>query len=59
MSFRAFAGPADFSTMIACANASFAAEQTEFFRTIRDVPTSSCQRATWASLTPVAISRLT
>ncbi|CAN7390476.1 GNAT family N-acetyltransferase [Variovorax sp. LjRoot178] len=35
--FRAFAGPADFAAMVACANASFAADQTGFFRTVDDV----------------------
>ncbi|MDM0027371.1 GNAT family N-acetyltransferase [Variovorax saccharolyticus] len=37
MSFRAFAGPSDFEAMVACANASFAADQTGFFRTVEEV----------------------
>lgn len=35
--FRAFAGPPDFEAMVACANASFAADQTGFFRTVEAV----------------------
>lgn len=35
--FRAFAGPTDFEAMVACANASFAADQTGFFRKVEDV----------------------
>lgn len=35
--FRAFAGPSDFEAMVACANASFAADQTGFFRKVDDV----------------------
>ena len=35
--FRAFAGPADFAAMVACANASFAADQTEIVRTVEEV----------------------
>ncbi|MGO4391168.1 GNAT family N-acetyltransferase [Variovorax sp. M-6] len=35
--FRAFAGPSDFEAMVACANASFAADQTGFFRKVEDV----------------------
>jgi GNAT superfamily N-acetyltransferase len=37
LTFRAFAGPSDFPAMVACANASFAADQTRFFRTVDDV----------------------
>lgn len=35
--FRAFSGSADFQAMVACANASFAADQTGFFRTVDEV----------------------
>jgi GNAT superfamily N-acetyltransferase len=35
--YRAFAGPADFEAMVACANASFAADQTGFFSKVEDV----------------------
>jgi mycothiol synthase len=37
MRFRAFAGPSDFEAMVACANASFAADQTGIFRRVEDV----------------------
>ena len=37
MRFRAFAGPSDFEATVACANASFAADQTGFFRKVEDV----------------------
>lgn len=37
VTFRAFAGPSDFEAMVACANASFAADQTGFFRKVEDV----------------------
>ncbi|MFC7461214.1 GNAT family N-acetyltransferase [Hydrogenophaga defluvii] len=35
--YRAFAGPSDFEAMVACANASFAADQTGWFRRVDDV----------------------
>lgn len=35
--YRAFAGPGDFKAMVACANASFAADETGFFRTVDEV----------------------
>lgn len=35
--FRPFARPADFAPMVACANASFAADGTGFFRTVDEV----------------------
>jgi len=35
--FRAFAGPADFPAMAACANASFAADRRDIVRTVEDV----------------------
>lgn len=35
--FRAFAGSSDFEAMVACANASFAADQTGVFRMVEDV----------------------
>ncbi len=35
--FRGFAGPSDFPAMVACANASFAADDTGFFRTVDDM----------------------
>ena len=37
VTFRPFAGPSDFPAMVACANASFAADQTGFFRTVEEV----------------------
>lgn len=37
VTFRPFAGPSDFPAMVACANASFALDQTRFFRTVDDV----------------------
>lgn len=37
VTFRPFAGPADFKAMVACANASFDADETGFFRTVEDV----------------------
>ncbi|CAN7611732.1 GNAT family N-acetyltransferase [Acidovorax sp. LjRoot129] len=37
VTFRVFAGPADYPAMVACANASFAADQTRFFRTVEEV----------------------
>ena len=37
VSFRGFAGPSDFEAMVACANASFAADETGFFRTVEEV----------------------
>jgi mycothiol synthase len=37
LTFRAFAGPSDFEAMVACANASFAADETGFFRTVEEV----------------------
>lgn len=37
VTFRPFAGPSDFPAMVACANASFAADETRFFRTVEDV----------------------
>lgn len=35
--FRAFAGAADFEAMVACANASFAADETGYLRKVEDV----------------------
>jgi GNAT superfamily N-acetyltransferase len=35
--FRAFAGPADFPAMVACANASFAADRLDIVRTVEEV----------------------
>lgn len=35
--YRAFSGPGDFQAMVACANASFAADQTGFFRTLDEI----------------------
>ncbi len=35
--FRAFAGPSDYPAMVACANASFAADQIELIRTVDDL----------------------
>ncbi|WP_341912450.1 GNAT family N-acetyltransferase [Polaromonas sp. YR568] len=37
VTFRAFAGPSDFEAMVACANASFAADQSEITRTVEDM----------------------
>lgn len=37
ITLRPFAGPEDFEAMVACANASFAADGTGFFRTVEDV----------------------
>lgn len=37
VTFRPFAGPADYPAMVACANASFVADGTGFFRTVEDV----------------------
>ena len=36
LKFRAFAGPSDYPAMVACANASFAADQIELIRTVDD-----------------------
>lgn len=35
--FRAFVGPSDFKAMVACANASFAADKMDIFRTVEDM----------------------
>ena len=37
VTFRAFAGPSDFEAMVACANASLAADQSEIIRTVADM----------------------
>ncbi|KRC21908.1 GNAT family N-acetyltransferase [Acidovorax sp. Root217] len=37
VTFRPFAGPSDYAAMVACANASFAADETGFFRTEHEV----------------------
>lgn len=37
VTFRPFAGPADYAAMVACANASFAADETGFVRTVQEV----------------------
>lgn len=37
VTFRAFVGPSDFEAMVACANASFAADQSEIIRTVEDM----------------------
>lgn len=37
VTFRGFAGSSDFEAMVACANASFAADETGFFRTVEEM----------------------
>ena len=54
--FRAFAGPADFEAMVACANASFAADQTGFFCRVEDV---ARDYAAFTSCVPAVVPSVT
>ncbi|EJE53124.1 acetyltransferase [Acidovorax sp. CF316] len=61
--FRPFAGPSDYEAMVACANASFAADHTGFFRTVHEVARdyaafTSCvpERDVWIAQAGTAIA---